>query len=44
MLPHGPFIYDSEGNDIERDPNLAVDKEGYFGPINICRKKEFRAD
>lgn len=39
LLPHGPFIYDSEGNSVERDPNQKVDKEGYFGQLKFAEKK-----
>ena len=39
LLPHGPYIYDSEGNDAKRDPNLKPDKEGYFGQLQFAEKK-----
>ena len=39
LFPHGPFIYDSEGNNVERDPNLKVDKEGYFDQLKFAEKK-----
>jgi len=39
MLPHGPYIYDSEGNDVSRDPNLKVDKEGYLDQLIFTERK-----
>tara|TARA_Y100000310_G_scaffold218898_1_gene220257 strand:+ start:987 stop:2519 length:1533 start_codon:yes stop_codon:yes gene_type:complete len=39
MLPHGPFIYDSEGNNVSRDPNLKVDKEGYIDQLIFTEGK-----
>ena len=39
MLPHAPFIYDSEGNNVSRDPNLKVDKEGYLDQLIFAERK-----
>ena len=39
MLPHGPFIYDSQGNNVSRDPNLKVDKEGYINQLMFTERK-----
>ena len=39
MLPHAPFIYDSEGNSVSRDPNLKVDKEGYLDQLIFTERK-----
>jgi hypothetical protein len=38
-LPHAPFIYDSEGNNVSRDPNLKVDKEGYLDQLIFTERK-----
>ena len=39
MFPHGPFVYDSEGNTVSRDPNLQIDKEGYLNQLIFAEKK-----
>jgi len=39
MIPHGPFVYDAEGNNVSRDPNLKVDKEGYLNQLIFTERK-----
>ena len=39
MLPHYPYLYDSEGNNVSRDPNLKVDKEGYLNQLIFTERK-----
>ena len=39
LLPHGPYIYDSEGNDVQRAPNVIPDKDGYFDQLKFAETK-----
>ena len=39
MLPHGAFRYDSEGNSVNIDPNIKVDKVGYLDQLIFSEKK-----
>jgi hypothetical protein len=42
MLPHGGYRYDSDGNHVFRDPNLALDKKGYFEQLLFVEKKSIK--